>query len=117
MKEAPPNLASTDWIDLAERFSLKHYAAITVPEMLWRYGLGPRPNGLEDWIATVRDLDNTRPFQVVTDLNPLPAAPSKASGREVDTQQTADEEGEEDAEPLRRRPQAGRHRALLNPLL
>ena len=93
MKEAPPKLASTDWIDLAERFSLKHYAAITAPKMLWRYGLGPRPNNLEDWIATVGDLDNTRPFQVISDPNPKPAVSSQASGKEADTQSTPEEEG------------------------
>ena len=104
MREAPPKLASTDWVDLAERFSLKHYAAITAPEMLWRYGLGPRPNNLEDWIATVGDLDNTRPFQVISDPNPKTAVPSKTSGKEADTQSTPEEGGEENIEPLRRHP-------------
>jgi len=83
---------------------LKHYAAITTPEMLWRYGLGPRPVGLEDWIATVNDLERTRHFRVVIDLNPHPDATSKTSGKEVSAQPASTEEGVEATEALRRRP-------------
>ena len=82
---------------------MKHYAAITTPEMMWRYGLGPRPAGLEDWIATVDDLERARPFRVVTDISPIPAVPSKDSGKGVDAQPTPEEE-EEETEALRRRP-------------
>ena len=104
MKEIPPNLVSSDWIDLTERLSLKHYAAITAPEMLWRYGLGPRPTDLEDWIATADDLERARPFQIVKEISPIPTVPSKASGKGSQTRPAPEEEDEEHTEALQRRP-------------
>ena len=71
MKEDKPKLVSSDWIDLGERFSLKHYSAITTSEMLWMYGLGPRPSGMEAGILTVDDLELLRPFQVVKEDGPI----------------------------------------------
>ena len=103
MKEDKPKLVSSDWIDLAERFSLKHYSAITAPEMLWRYGLGLRPYGMEGGILTMDDLEALKPFQVVKEDGSIPVVPTKTSGRGSETLPTPEEEEEEDTEALRRR--------------
>ena len=43
---------------------MKNYMALAAPEMLWRFGLGPRPSNMPSAIQTVADLELNRPFVV-----------------------------------------------------
>ena len=44
------------WIDDAKDFFIKHYAEIIAPQILWRYGLGPRLSNMDHNVLTVDDL-------------------------------------------------------------
>ena len=103
VKEDKPKLVSSDWIDHAERFTLKHYSAITAPEMLWRYGLGPRPSNIEAGILTVDNLELVRPFQVEKEKGSAPVVPTKTTGKGSKAQPIPEEREEEDTEALKRR--------------
>ena len=44
------------WIDDAKDLFIKHYVEILAPEMLWRYGLDPRPSDMNPNVLTIVDL-------------------------------------------------------------
>lgn len=62
MKEKRPTLVNTRWLQDAKRFTLKHYAEITAPEMLWHFRLGPKPSDMDKAITTVKELELNMPF-------------------------------------------------------
>ena len=91
-----------EWIEDAKRFSLKNYLDITAPEMLWRFGLGPRPRDMDPAILTLDQLNRVRPF-VVLAKETTPTTTTQTSKGESTLPPTAEEVAEEEDEGLQRR--------------
>ena len=79
------------WINDAKDYFLKHYVEIVALEMLWRYGLGPRPSNMDPDILTVHNLE---PLDVLVSserndagLKTSEAAEKGANGTEVSEQE------------------------------
>ena len=46
---------------------MKNFAEITAPDMLWRFGLGPRTKDMDPSILTLDMLNQVRPFLALTE--------------------------------------------------
>ena len=67
----------------AKHFFVKNYAEITAPEMLWRFGLGPRPRNMDHAILTLDMFNLVRPFVALTEGSTFVAAAQTSKGRPV----------------------------------
>ena len=90
------NLTVVEWIKDAKHFSVKNYAEITAPEMLWRFGLGPRPKDMDPAILTLDMLNQVRPFVALTEGSSSTATTQTSKGGLVAPQAIEEVEDEED---------------------
>ena len=94
--EKRPNLTAGEWIEDAKHFSIKNYAEITALEMLWHFGLGPRPKDMDPAILALDMLNQVRPFVVLSKGSSYIAAAQTSKGGPTAPSTTEEVEEEKD---------------------